>query len=81
MKCNIGDKDKNMRLGAGILLLLLGVIFKSWWGLFGLVLILTALVGFCPAYVLFKTSTVKKNKPQAPAKKQVSLKDAKKKGK
>ncbi|MCB0749816.1 MAG: DUF2892 domain-containing protein, partial [Ignavibacteriae bacterium] len=34
---------------------------NSWWGTIGLVLILTALISWCPAYVPFKLSTIKNN--------------------
>ncbi|NLO02478.1 MAG: DUF2892 domain-containing protein, partial [Bacteroidales bacterium] len=39
---------------------LLGLIFNSWWGLIGIVLIATGLFKFCLIYELFKISTIKK---------------------
>jgi len=39
-------------------LIVLGFVFRSWWGLLGLLPLVTALVGWCPAYVPFKLSTL-----------------------
>lgn len=60
MTANVGGTDKAIRIVAGIVILALGLVFKSFWGLVGLLPLLTGLVGFCPAYVLFGISTCKK---------------------
>lgn len=57
---NVGGADKVIRIVAGIVILGLGVVFKSYWGLVGLLPLLTGLLGFCPAYALFGISTCKK---------------------
>ena len=62
MKKNMGSLDKNLRLIAGIVILLVGYLNSSWWGLVGLVPIITGLVSFCPAYLPFNMSTLKKTK-------------------
>ena len=62
MKKNMGSLDKNLRLVAGIVILLVGYLNSSWWGLVGLVPIITGLVSFCPAYLPFNMSTLKKSK-------------------
>ena len=59
---NIGTADRAARLLVGTILILLAWLSLSgaWaWaaGIIGLVLILTALVRFCPLYRLFGTST------------------------
>ncbi len=51
MKPNVGSIDRILRIVAGLAILGAGYYFKSWWGLVGLVPILTALVRFCPAYL------------------------------
>ncbi|NOZ42027.1 MAG: DUF2892 domain-containing protein [Alphaproteobacteria bacterium] len=54
MKPNIGKLDKIIRIIAGIILigLAIGGYFTPWsW--IGVVPLLTALVGWCPAYRLF----------------------------
>ena len=65
MKANIGGIDRIIRIIAGLAILGAGYYFKSWWGLVGVVPLLTAFVGFCPAYVPFGLSTcgVKSNPP------------------
>lgn len=54
---NLGRLDRAVRLVAGLLALALGLAFGSWWGLVGLVFLVSGLVGFCPLYRLFGAST------------------------
>jgi hypothetical protein len=54
MICNIGKADRILRLSLGLILLLVGLILQTWWGLLALPLIATALMRFCPAYLPFK---------------------------
>lgn len=61
MKANIGSLDRLLRLIVGLALLGAGAWFKSWWGLVGLVPILTALVRFCPAYLPLGLSTCRRD--------------------
>lgn len=60
MKWNIGSIDRILRLVAGIGIAIGGVIFESYWGLIGVVLIATAVFRFCPLYVLLGINTNKK---------------------
>ena len=62
MKKNMGSLDKTLRAVIGILILVIGYITESWWGLIGLIPLLTSLVGFCPVYVPFSLSTLKTDK-------------------
>jgi hypothetical protein len=62
MKKNMGSLDKNLRLVVGIVILLVGYLYSSWWGLIGLIPIITSLTSFCPAYLPFNMSTMKKDK-------------------
>lgn len=57
MTCNVGKTDRIIRviLGAGIIAA--GVYFQSWWGAIGVIPLLTAAIGWCPAYLPFKIST------------------------
>jgi hypothetical protein len=57
MKKNIGILDKGIRIVLGIAIIALGIFYQSWWGLVGLVPLLTAFMGWCPAYNLIGTST------------------------
>lgn len=61
MKTNIGNIDRSLRLVAGAAILGAGFYFKSWWGLVGLVPIVTALIRFCPLYPLLGISTCKRD--------------------
>lgn len=60
MKANVGGADRIVRIILGVIVILLGIYFKSWWGVVGLVPILTGLLNFCPAYSLIGVSTKKK---------------------
>ncbi len=60
MKKNIGSVDKIFRIIIGIAIILLGIIFQSWWGLIGIIPLFTALSGVCLLYLPFGISTLKK---------------------
>ncbi len=60
MKKNIGSADKVIRIILGLVIIILGFMYQSWWGAIGLVPLLTAFVGVCPAYLPFGISTNKK---------------------
>jgi hypothetical protein len=57
MKCNVGKIDRMIRFIVGIGVIVLGVVYQSWWGALGIVLILTAAIRWCPAYSPFGFST------------------------
>ena len=46
-KCNVGKTDKIVRIVIGIAILTAGFIFKSWFGVIGVIPILTAVFGRC----------------------------------
>ena len=60
MKKNIGSADRTIRIVLGIVIILLGIIFQSWWGLIGIIPLFTALSGTCLLYIPFNISTLKK---------------------
>lgn len=60
MTCNMGKTDKRIRFVIGIVIAVLGIYFKSWWGLLAIVPLGTAAIGWCALYVPFKISTAKK---------------------
>jgi hypothetical protein len=62
MKQNIHNIERGVRviLGIGILSLVF-VGPKTWWGLIGVLPILTGLSGWCPPYQLLGISTCKKD--------------------
>jgi hypothetical protein len=57
MKSNVGGLDRILRVAAGAAILALGYVNESWLGLVGVVPILTALIGWCPAYLPLGIST------------------------
>ena len=57
LTANVGSTDRIIRLIAGLAVGGAGLYFSSWWGLIGLVLIGTAFLRFCPAYVPLEMST------------------------
>lgn len=59
MKPNMGKTDRVIRLLVGLIIVGIGVYFKSWWGAIGLVPIFTAAIGWCGLYTLLGTSTCK----------------------
>jgi len=60
MQKNIGSVDRILRYVLGIVILIVGYVYQSWWGLIGLIPILTATIRWCPLYAPFKFSTSKK---------------------
>ena len=59
MKPNVGQSDRNIRIVLGVVIIVAGVYFKSWWGVIGIVPILTAVIRWCPAYLPFGISSDK----------------------
>lgn len=63
MKANVGTADRIIRIVLGLILLSLLFILDGgikYIGLLGIVLLLTAIIGFCPLYPLFKINTKSK---------------------
>ncbi|UCE05946.1 MAG: DUF2892 domain-containing protein [bacterium] len=59
MKTNMGKTDKIIRLVVGLIIIIWGIAAGSWWGLIGLIPLLTAFVNWCPLYALLGISTKK----------------------
>ena len=62
MKKNVGILDKRIRMVVGVLIVVLGIYFERWWGLVGLIPIVTALTNRCPLYLPFGVNTNKQAK-------------------
>jgi hypothetical protein len=66
MKQNVGGIDKGIRIVAGLALLAFAAFGDGsarWFGLIGVVPLLTVVFGFCPVYALIGFST---SQPKAP---------------
>jgi hypothetical protein len=61
MKKNVGNVDKVFRVILGVAVILLGIIYQSWWGLIGIIPLFTGIMGSCPLYLILGLSTLKKN--------------------
>jgi hypothetical protein len=58
MPTNEAGWDRGLRVIVGLALLSMVVVGpQTWWGLVGLLPLLTGAVGYCPAYQLFGFST------------------------
>ncbi len=63
MSRNIGTTDAILRIAIGVVIMGIGLGFRSWWGLLGLLPIATALMGWCWLYALLGIRT----NPPSPA--------------
>lgn len=59
MEKNMGKNDRLIRAVIGVVIGVAGIYYESWWGAVGLVPLITALLGWCPAYCPFNISTKK----------------------
>jgi len=59
MQKNVGGIDRGIRIVIGIAVIAAGIVYKSWWGVIGLVPIATALLGWCPPYAIFGINSCK----------------------
>lgn len=62
MQCNVGQKEKLIRIVAGIALRGAGVVFGSWWGVIGLVPLVTGFVRWCLACQIAGINTADESK-------------------
>ena len=60
MKKNVGASDRIVRIILGLVIIAWGVYAENWFGLVGIVPLMTALLNWCPAYLPFKMSTIKR---------------------
>lgn len=63
MVANVGGIDRTLRIVVGLVLLSLVFILEGdarWWGLVGIVPILTGALRYCPAYAPFGLSTCRR---------------------
>ena len=57
MKTNVGSYDAGVRFILGCVALFFSVNGLGWWGLLGLIPILSAACSFCPLYWLLRIDT------------------------
>lgn len=59
MKCNVGRTEQAIRITLGVVIVLAGIYYKSWWGLIGLLPITTGIIRYCPLSAVLGVSTCK----------------------
>lgn len=57
---NIGENDRKIRLMAGVVIALWGILTANWLGVIGVALIVTAYYRTCPAYSMMSMDTLEK---------------------
>lgn len=60
MKLNVGPVDRLLRIVIGLVVAILGIIFQSYWGVLGIIILGTGIFGYCLIYSLLGISTVPK---------------------
>lgn len=57
MKQNIGKTDQIIRIILGLIIAVLGIIYKSWWGVLAVIPLVTAFTGRCLLYNILGINT------------------------
>ena len=60
MEINVGSTERLLRIIIGVVIIGLGLYFQSWWGVVGLIPLLTGLFHFCPLYKMLGMNTCKR---------------------
>ncbi|HEY5123272.1 MAG TPA: DUF2892 domain-containing protein [Ignavibacteria bacterium] len=61
MKVNEGTADKVIRIVVGLaIIIVVGFVMKSWWGIIGILPLATGLASRCPMYSILGVNTCKK---------------------
>ena len=50
MHHNVGGIDQILRIVLGVVISTIGVIYNNWWGLVGLIPLVTGTMSWCPLY-------------------------------
>jgi len=69
MKCNVGKIEKIIRVFSGIIILVLGVYYTSYFGYIAIFFLLTGILRWCPVNSLFKINNCKADEPGNPLEK------------
>ena len=60
MKCNVGSTDRIIRIVIGLGIAIGGVIFESYWGVLGVLLMATGVFRYCLLYSILNINTMEK---------------------
>ena len=56
----LSKKTRIIRALIGLAIMIVGVVFNSWWGLVGLVPFIVGVTGFCPACYFLNRCSLKR---------------------
>ena len=59
MHHNIGGIDQILRIDLGVVIFTIGEIYNNWWGLVGLIPLVTGIMSWCLLYYLVGLSSLK----------------------
>ena len=59
MKKNGGTADRIIRIIIGLVIIIWAYLNHSWWGLIGLIPLVTGIIGYCGIYAIFGIRTCK----------------------
>ena len=59
MHHNVGGIDQILRIVLGVVICTIGVIYNNWWGIVGLIPLVTGTMSWCPLYNLVWLSSLK----------------------
>lgn len=57
MLSNIGKADRLIRIALAFVVVFTSIFIGRLWAILGMVILLTAIVGWCPIYAVFRMST------------------------
>ncbi len=58
---NVGGLDRKIRLVVGVIIMIAGLYWQSWWGVVGLLVFLTGVLRYCGLYQVLGINTCKKD--------------------
>ena len=59
MHHNVGGIDQILRIVLGVVIRTIWVMYNNWWGLVGLIPLVTGTMSWCPLYTLVGLSSLK----------------------
>lgn len=62
VNCNVGKTEQAIRISVGAAIIFTGLYYRKWWGLIGLVPIITGTTRYCPANAVLGIQNCKKVK-------------------
>jgi hypothetical protein len=60
MKRNVGSTDKALRMVIGVAMIAIGYTYQNTLWIFGIPILVTGIIGWCPFYAFFGKSTHEK---------------------